>query len=269
MNDGSAWQASILKIRNVAAVAKSGILKVPRHLVIQVPKTKLIVKTHPGNTTGGGRFKIHCDGMDNLGKLNTKMPDVMVILNKKSHVYEIRSITIHTLKLVRKPASGALPVVGKNVTNDPKHRVRTPEDKPEGKGYWQDVIKNMEGYQYGGDTNRHPPALKWYAKGSTDFHEEVHNQQFRAWLKKNTFFILRKVEQKAGGRLKNLTRLNKKDVVKAAQEAVKSLIPEGYGDGDADEKEAYTKTYRKIWVPVIQKIKADAGKAGWVTDKAK
>jgi len=61
----------------------------------------------------------------------------------------------------------------------------------------------------------------------------------------------------------NITHLIKKDVVKAAQEATKSLIPEGYGDGDADEKEAYTKTYQKIWVPLIQTIKANARKAGW------
>ena len=86
----------------------------PRHLVIQLPQTKRIVKTLPGHTTGGGRFKIHCGGMDRPGKLNTKMPDVKVILGNKSHVHEIQSITIHTLKLVRKSASDALPVVGKN-----------------------------------------------------------------------------------------------------------------------------------------------------------
>lgn len=48
-------------------------------------------------------------------------------------------------------------------------------------------IRNMEGYQYGGDKNKFPPALQWYAKGSTDYHEEVHNQQFRSWLKKHLF----------------------------------------------------------------------------------
>ena len=56
--------------------------------------------------------------------------------------------------MANNPEPKASPVVGKSVTNDPKMRVRTPPDKPEGEGYWKDVIKNMEGYQYGGDKNR-------------------------------------------------------------------------------------------------------------------
>ena len=47
-------------------------------------------------------------------------------------------------------------------------------------------IRNMEGYQYGGE-KKFPPALQWYAKGRTDYHEEVHNLQFHSWLKKTPF----------------------------------------------------------------------------------
>ena len=266
VNDGSAWQARILQIRNVAAVAKSGIIKVPRHLVIQVPKTKTIVKTYLKNTVGGGSFKVHSDGMANVGgpntgARNTKLPDVKVTFNKKKLVYEIKSIVIYTLMHVKKPNPKALPVVGKNVTNDPKLGVRWPADIVESKGYWKKVIENMESYQSGGDRKGHVP--EWYAAGSTYYHEGIHNQQFRAWLKKKTFFILRKLEQEVGDNLKYYTRLTKKDVEKEAQKAIKKLIPDGFGDGTAYEKEAYTKTYQKIWVPVIKKIKADARKKGW------
>ena len=263
LNDGAAYQT-----RNVAAVARSGKVKVPRHLKIQVPKTKKIVKTLSGNTVGGGRFKLHCDGMSNLGgvnigKLNTKLPDVKVTFNKKKLVYEITSIVIHTLMYVKNPDPKALPVVGKNVTNDPKLGARTPADKPEGKGYWKDVIKDMERYQHLGHSKGGLPNLKWYAAGSTDYHEGIHNQQFRAWLKKKTFFILRKLEQEVSDSLKSYTRLTKKDVEREAKKVLINLIPDGFGNGTAYEKEAYTKTYQKIWVPVIKKIKADARKKGW------
>lgn len=263
VNDGAAYQA-----RNVAAVAGSGRVKVPRHLVIQVPKTKKIVNTLSGNTTGGGRFKIHCDGMSNpkgvkTGALNTKWPDVKVTFNKKKLVYEIKSIVIYTLMRVNNPDPKALPVVGKNVTNDPKLGVRTPADIVKSKGYWKKVIENMERYQYRGNSKGGSTDLKWYAAKSTDYHEGIHNQQFRAWLKKKTFFILRKLEHEVNDRLKSYTRLTKKDVEIAAQKVMKSLIPDGFGNGTAYEIEAYTKTYHKIWVPVIQKIKTDARKAGW------
>lgn len=263
VNDGAAYQT-----RNVAVVARSGRVKVPRHLVIQVPKTKTIVKTFSGNTTGGGRFKLHCDGMSNrgganVGALNTKLPDVQVTFNKKNLVYEIKSIVIYTLMHVKNPDPKALPVVGKNVTNDPKLGVRKPADIVESKGYWKKVIENMESYQSGGNPNGQSTDLKWYAAGSTDYHEGIHNQQFRAWLKKKTFFILRKLEQEVGDSLKYYTRPTKKDVEKEAQKAIKILTPDGFGDGTAYEKEAYNKTYQKIWVPVIKKIKADARGAGW------
>jgi hypothetical protein len=92
--------------------------------------------------------------MNNVGALNTKLPDVNLIFNKKKLVYEIKSFTILWLIVANNPEPKASPVVGKSVTNDPKMRVRTPPDKPEGEGYWKAVIKNMEGYQYGGDKNR-------------------------------------------------------------------------------------------------------------------
>ena len=66
-----------------------------------------------------------------------------------------------------------------------------------------------------------------------------------------------------GDSLKYYTRPTKKDVEKEAQKAIKILTPDGFGDGTAYEKEAYNKTYQKIWVPVIKKIKADARGAGW------
>jgi hypothetical protein len=267
MNDGAALSppASILQIRTVAAVSTSGKVKVPRHLKIRLPKTKETVMTHSSGVTGGGRFEIHYDGVDKVGALIARSPDVKVTFDKTANLYKVVSITIHTLKVVNNPAPRALPVVGTNVTNDRSKRVRTPADDADGKGYWKDVIKNMEGYQYGGDPNKHPPDLQWYAKGSTEYHEEVHNQQFRSWMKQNNGSVLLKIEKNVGNVLKGVSnaRLTEKTVAIAVKNYLLSSIRSGSAGSHTDEKEAYTKTYKKIWVPVIKKISADAGNAGW------
>ena len=264
VNDGAAYQAGILQIRNVAAVAQSVKIIVPRHLKIGLPKTKEKVEFHSREVTAGGRFMIHAD-IDKSGKPIEKAPDVKVTLTKTAHIYEIKSIEIYTLKIVRNPASMALPVVGKNVTNDKTLGVRKPAGSPDGKGYWKDVIKNMESYQYSGDPKKAKSNLQWYAAGSSKYHEEVHNQQFRSWMKKENDSTLQKILKKLGNlQLKASNALQAKDeVAKAVRWELVNLIHSQSGLG-TDENEAYRKTYQKIWMPVIQKIKADAKNAGWV-----
>lgn len=158
----------------------------------------------------------------------------------------------------------ASPVVGKNVTNDKTPGARKPAGSLDGKGYWKDVTKKMESYQYSGAPKKLKAICSGVQPASSKYHEEVHNQQFRSWMKKENDSTLRKILKKLRNlKIKASNALQAKgEVAKAVRWELVNLIHSQSGLG-TDKNEAYNKNYQKIWVSVIQKIKADACNKGW------
>jgi hypothetical protein len=262
------------------ALAQHKVL-VLRDITINV-ETAEVVTPAENSLVGGGWFKRHVWGMEGGGRPIPREPKVVVRFNERSQLYEITEITIYTCKAVFLPDQAALPHFGDNVTNDKSLGVREPKDSVSGKGYWRDVIRNMEGYQYA-DRRSVAPELQWFVPGSTKYHEEVHNRQFRAWLRQHNKSLLEKIQKGIEGRLKDVTLHSLRSsttvdengvempdgglerVAKAGRMVVKELTPD---EGMDKEKPTYWETYSAVWQPVIEQIKKQAHEAGWDKEDA-
>ena len=258
VNDGAALLADGRGPRPArSAKTPPQTIRVLPKLKIDLPKTVEIVFEHLENVVGGGLFKIHADGVNDDHIASSKDPAIKVTFNRSEYLYEITSISVFTLKIVNNPNPRALPRVGGNVTNNKNSGTRTPLDDPEGSGYWKDVIKNMQTYRDAA-VDYH---LQWYARGSTAYHEEVHNQQFRSYIKKNNDSLVEQIEQAIRRDLEgvSLQDLSAERVAKAARSATTTIIAPGTGD----EVEAYKKTFAVIWSPEISKIQSYAIAHGW------
>jgi hypothetical protein len=227
---------------------------------IHLPKTAEAVCPRWG-VFGQGFFEVHQGGYEcSSGERTPRKPEVDVLFDRHKGKFEIRSITIYTLKIINNPDPRSLPLAGENVTNDKGLGVRMPKDDPEGKGYWRDVISEMEKYEDQGVN------LQWYAPGSTAYHEELHNQQFREGLRKNRHALLRKVEEAINLRflVKGTVGVTEAEVRDAAREVIEETIKNVYAvTGKDSEPEAYRKTFAARWKPEIEKIRKYAREHGW------
>jgi hypothetical protein len=223
-----------------------------------LPETVKVVCLRDG-VFGQGFFEPHqADYECGSGDRKPAKPEINISSNRTTGLFEIHSITIYTLKIVNNPAKVSLPRAGENVTNDKNLRIRTPPDEPEGKGYWRSVIREMERYENQGVN------LQWYAPGSTAYHEELHNQQFREGIRKNRQSLIRKIEEAINKTLANMYKPGIVEARNAAQDAVqentRSVL---VVTGNDSEPEAYRKTFAALWRPEIDKIGKYAQEHGW------
>jgi hypothetical protein len=216
----------------------------------------------PMNTVaGGGFFWIHHTEYDcSSGERNDRPPDIKVRSNPSTHQFEIESITIYTVKIVRNPSPRALPRAGDNVLNDKSLGIRTPLDDPAGNGYWQLVIRDMERYENQGVN------FQWFAPDSTAYHEGWHNKQFRDGMKLNS----RELTQKIYAAIKDMLPdpgdfgITEATYIRVAQKAVMQVITHVPSvTGEESEPEAYRETFAARWRPEIEKIRAYAIAHNW------
>jgi hypothetical protein len=224
-----------------------------------LPDTTEVVCENSGEVSGGGFFKIHESNYEcSSGNHTLAEPKIDVFPASSSGRFEIHSITIYTLKIVNNPDPRALPRAGQNVTDDKSLRVRTPRDDAEGRGYWRDVIHEMEKYENQGVN------LQWYAPGSTAYHEQQHNEQLREGISKNLKDLIRKIENEIENYLTDPDNVGITDARNAARNAVKSVIATVASVTGVDsEPEAYKKTFAALWKPEIDKIQKYARENSW------
>lgn len=225
----------------------------------RVPDTVEVVCGRWG-VFGQGFFELHESNYEcESGDRTRREPEIDVFFNSSKGQFEIRSITIYTLKIVNNPDPRALPRAGDNVTNEKRLGIRTPEGDPEGKGYWQDVIRDMERYE-----RQDIGGIQWYAPGSTAYHEEVHNKQFREGIRNNRDAVIRKLEKAINLTFPDTGKPTDAQVRDAVRDAVRNIVRNvsSVTDGDS-EPEAYRKTFSALWKPEIEKIRKYAREHNW------